>query len=153
MNKEKSKISQNQKFVSMLSVGGISAIITTNGIIDSNRKLTPEFKKRIEEELSDGLENILDGWMVEGEYRDGAFFVRYIRDDNGKILDIYETKEWAGIMNFGTIGFSGKCLYKDMDKKIKCARPESSFNVSDMRDFITDKNKSWRKRILEKING
>ena len=100
MNKEKNKIMPNQNVVYVFSVGGIRALINTNGIIDSNKVIPITTKKKIEKILKPGLENILDGWVIDGEFKNDTFYVKCIRDDNGKILDIYDTIDWVNIMGF-----------------------------------------------------
>ena len=148
MNKNQSnKILPNQNAVTLISVGGIRALINTHGIIDTNKMIPETKKKKIEETLAPGLENILDGWMVEGEFKDDIFYVNYIKDDTGKILDIYDTKDWASIMGFSMLLPEKKEKFKDMNKSMNI-RPESSFMANDYYEMTTGRG-SWRKRVKD----
>lgn len=151
MSKEKSKILPNKNFVSLISVGGIKAIISTKGIIDTNKMIPDTTKRKIEKSISCGLENILDNWLVEGEFKNDTFYVKYIRDDSGKILDIYETKEWANIMGFPTSISEKKEKFKDIRKSGE-TRPESSFSAFDYGSMTTGRS-GWRKRVIEEMRN
>lgn len=148
MNKNlRNKMHPNQNAVTLISVGGIRAIINTNGIIDTNKMIPETKKKKIEKILEPGLENILDGWTVEGEFKDDIFYVNYIKDDTGKILDIYETKDWASIMGFSMIFPNKKEKFKDINKNSNI-RPESSFMADEYYEMTTGK-KTWRKKVKD----
>ena len=151
MNKETNKILPNQNVVTMISVGGIKAIISTKGIVDLNKAIPEAKRKKIEKILEPGLENILEGGLVEGEFKNNSFYVKCIRDNNGKILDIYETKDWAMIMGFNTSLSMSKRKFKDADKRFD-VRPESSFNSEYYRDMTTGKG-SWRRKVAEAMNN
>lgn len=150
MNKKQSKILPNQNVVSFLSVGGIRAIINTDGIIETSKAIPETTREKIEKVLKPGLENILDGWFVEGEFKNDMFYVKYIRDDSGRVLDIYETKDWANIMGF-TVLMNKKSKFKDINKNIE-ARPESSFMARDY-DNMTTGRSGWRKKVIEAMNN
>ena len=96
------------------------------------------------------MENILDGWLVEGEFKDDMFYVKCIRDDNGKVLDIYETRDWARIMGFNTSFSVAREKFKDIDKRFD-VRPESSFSADNYKCMTTGKG-SWRKRVIEEMS-
>lgn len=150
MNKKKNNhILPNQNAVVLISVGGIRAIINTNGIIDTDKMIPDTIRKKIENTLSPCLENILEGWKVEGEFKNDVFYVNYIIDDSGKVLDIYDTKDWAGIMGFSMIMPEKKDKFKNINKNFNI-RPESSFMASDYENMTTGKG-GWRKRIKEVI--
>lgn len=151
MNKETNKLLPNQNVVTLISVGGIRAIINTNGIIDTNKVIPESTKKKLEKVLEPGLENILDGWFLEGEIKNDTFYIEYIVDDNGKVLDIHETRDWAGIMGFTTLFSDKKDKFKNIDKRFDI-RPESSFN-SDCYNTMTTGRGSWRKRVIEAMNN
>lgn len=151
MNKEIDKLLPNQKVVTMISVGGIKAIINTNGIVDISKAIPESTRKKIEKTLNPGMENILDGWLVEGEFKDDSFYVKCIRDDNGKVLDIYETRDWAMIMGFNTSFSVAREKFKDIDKRFDI-RPEASFNAENYGDMTTGKG-SWRKKVIEAMNN
>jgi hypothetical protein len=151
MNKETDKLLPNQNVVTILSVGGIRAVINTKGIIETNKTIPWSTRKKIEKFLEPGLENILDGWLVEGEIKNDIFYVKYIINEQGKVLDIYETKDWADIMGF-MISFSNeKHKFKDMDKSVD-VRPESSFGFEHY-DSMTTGRDGWRKRVIEAVNN
>lgn len=151
MSKEINKLLPNQNVVTMISIGGIKAIINTKGIVDVNKAIPETKRKKIEKILEPGLENILDGWLVEGEFKDDVFYVKCIRDDNGKVLDIYETRDWAMIMGFDTsLLMSAKSKFRDIDKRLE-VRPESSFNSAYYGDMTTGKG-GWRKRVIEEMS-
>lgn len=148
MNKKKSNhISPNQNVVSVFKVGGIKAIINTNGVLETNKSIPETTKKRIEKTLKNGLENILDGWLVEGEFKNDTFYVNYIRDDSGKVLDVHDTKDWANIMGFAMIIPDDVSKFKDANKR-RDIRPESSFMASDYENMTTGKS-GWRNRVIE----
>lgn len=150
MNKEIDKLLPNQKVVTMISVGGVKAIINTNGIVDISKAIPESTRKKIEKVLTPGMENILDGWLVEGEFKDDIFYVKCIRDDNGKVLDIYETRDWARIMGFNTSFSAAREKFKDIDKRFD-VRPESSFSADNYKCMTTGKG-SWRKRVIEEMS-
>ena len=150
MNKEIDKLLPNQKVVTMISVGGVKAIINTNGIVDISKAIPESTRKKIEKVLTPGMENILDGWLVEGEFKDDIFYVKCIRDDNGKVLDIYETRDWAMIMGFNTSFSVAREKFKDIDKRFD-VRPESSFSADNYKCMTTGKG-SWRKRVIEEMS-
>ena len=152
MDKEANKILPNQNVVTMISVGGIRAIINTKGIVDLSKAIPEAKRKKIEKILEPGLENILDGWLVEGEFKDDTFYVKCIRDDNGKVLDIYDTRDWAMIMGFNTSLLSmSKRKFKDVDKRLDI-RPEASFDSEYYENMTTGKG-SWRKKVIEVMNN
>jgi hypothetical protein len=150
MNKENEKLLPNQNVVTLLSVGGIRAIINTKGIIETSRAIPESTKKKIEKFLEPGLENILDGWIVEGEIKNNIFYVKYIVNENGKVLDIYETIDWAGIMGFMTLFSDRKYKFKNIDKRLD-VRPEASFNAKYYENMTTGKG-GWRKRVIEEMS-
>jgi hypothetical protein len=151
MSKETEKLLPNQNVVTLLSVGGIRAIINTNGIVETNKSIPESTKKKLEKFLEPGLENILEGWVVEGEIKDNTFYVKYIVDENGKVLDIYETKDWAGIMGFMTLFSNEKYKFKNIDKRYDI-RPESSFMAESYYGMTTGRG-GWRDKVMEAING
>jgi hypothetical protein len=151
MNKEIDKLLPNQKVVTIISVGGIKAIINTNGIVDISKAIPESTRKKIEKTLNPGMENILDGWLVEGEFKDDSFYVKCIRDDNGKVLDIYETRDWAMIMGFNTSFSVAREKFKDIDKRFDI-RPEASFSAENYGDMTTGKG-SWRKKVIEAMGN
>ena len=153
MNKEKNKIMPNQNVVYVFSVGGIRALINTNGIIDSNKVIPITTKKKIEKILKPGLENILDGWVVDGEFKNDTFYVKCIIDDNGKILDIYDTIDWVNIMGFTPSFHNKKIKFKDIEGR-KGLRPECSFYGYDYESMTKNiHSKSWRKRVSEEMEN
>lgn len=151
MSKEIDRLLPNQNVVTLLSVGGIRAVINTNGIIDTNKTIPESTKKKLEKVLEPGLENILDGWLVEGEIKDDTFYVKCIVNEDGKVLDIYETKDWAGIMGFMTLFSDKKDKFKNIDKRFD-VRPESSFRAEYYDNMTTGKG-GWRKKVMEAINN
>jgi hypothetical protein len=153
------EISPKRKMVSMIKIGGIRALISTNGIIDLERKTNKLLKQKIEDSINDGLENIPENWTVEGEYQDGMFYVYYIKDED-KILDIDDTIAWSKIMGYSMAPLKERNLFENI-KNISSEelRPENSFKKCEYSNSIKEfcingkhRKINWRKRVLEKIS-
>ena len=138
------KQNPREKEVCLLKIGGVKAVISSKGIVGTNKKISKTIREQINETIKGSLDNILDGWTVEGEYKDGAFYVTYIKNDEGKFFNAEETMQWAKIMELScspvcqntTKNFSGYI------------RPEKEFYENQRKNVIKEFTNG--KRIMPK---
>lgn len=134
-------------------IDGIRTIISSTGLVDTDKKISSKAKEKILEAVSKSFENIPDGWFVEGEYKNNNFYVLYIINDKKEILDIEETVEWSKIFELCSPPHKNR-IVGDIEKlKNIEIRPTRKFNEInliknfDKRGIETKRN--WRTRVKE----
>nr|DAQ92112.1 MAG TPA: hypothetical protein [Caudoviricetes sp.] len=155
--KRKIDITDFSKIVSMSNVGGIRAVISCDGIVELEKTVNDKVRKRIDEAIGHGLENIADGWIVEGEFKEDRFYVYYVIDDNKKFLNIDDTIAWASIMGYSMAPIKDRCKPQDIKEMSNVEiRNEREFSFKERLNNILEvlpsgriRKPSWKERLSE----
>lgn len=148
------------KTVSLSGINGVKTVIASTGIIATEKEISDKMRSRIHEAIKDGLDNIADGWAVEGEYKDNRFYVYFVINDKDKILNVDDTIAWASIMGYGIAPIQrGKPedLVKNSNVQI---RNEKEFSIKERLSNVLEvlpsgntRKPSWRERIQDALSG
>lgn len=157
--KRKIDITDFSKIVSMSNMGGIRAVISSDGIVEIEKTVNKNLKRKINDAIEHGLENIADGWIVEGEFKEDRFYVYYVIDDNKRFLDIDDTIAWASIMGYPMAPIKDRCNLQDMKILSNVEiRNEKEFSVSERLNNVFEvlpsgkiRKPSWRERLSEAL--
>lgn len=155
--KRKIDITDFSKIVSMSNIGGIRAVISCDGIVELEKTVSSNLRKRIEVAIGHGLENIADGWIVEGEFKEDRFYVYYVIDENKRFLDIDDTIAWASIMGYSMAPIKDRCKPEDIKEMSNVEiRNEREFSVNERLNNILEvlpsgkiRKPTWRERLYE----
>ena len=146
---------KSRKNVEVIRVGGIRALVSCNGIIRTNRSISKKMQDEFSSIVDRGKENILDGWVVDGEYKNGCFYVNNIFDENCNLLCIEDTIGWAKIMEF----VPPSIFKNNYDSRYE-KRPEGTVPIDDYysetKEFSKKGNKSrtnWKKMVIEELKN
>lgn len=143
----------------MSRINGIRAIISCEGIVETEGKISTKARERVNAIIEDGLENIAEGWAVEGECKDDLFYVYYIIDEFNKVLNVEDTIAWTSIM-----GYKMAPIKRTVDDKLKdfkdvhirsakeFALNERLSNALEILPSGREKRGGWRARVSDALS-
>lgn len=152
---------QEARVVSFYKTRGINVMLSSDGVIATDANVSESVKRKLDETIREGLENILEGWIIEGIFIKDTFYVKYIVDESKKCLGIDETISWAKIIGYSVNPIKRRCCLGEIkDAKKEEIRPELDFDnrkrgnlVLEFMSSGKEIKKTWREKIQEVCNG